>query len=270
MLGRHASVFYRHRPGDSFVHRLDPRVKVVAAVLFVLSNALLPDGAWAAFGLSLLFALAASAATGLGLGYAAARSLVVLPFVLAAVTTTFSVAGTPVAEPSLGPWSVTLTDAGLVRFASIVARALLSVQLMVLLTATTPFPDVLHALAHLRVPRLLVAVLSFLYRYLFVLGDEAIRLLRAREARSARRPGTPGGGTILWRARVAGNMVGQLFVRSYDRADRVHAAMLARGYRGHLMTLHAHAIGRGDVAVLALVVAALSAIQVVSRTPVPW
>jgi cobalt/nickel transport system permease protein len=115
----------------------------------------------------------------------------------------------------------------------------------ILLTATTQFPDLMHALRHLRVSSLLVAIISFMYRYLFVLVDEAMRLLRAREARSARLANR-GGGSIWWRAKVAGNMVGQLFLRSYGRSDRVYNAMLARGYRGHFYTINAHVMKSSD------------------------
>jgi cobalt/nickel transport system permease protein len=79
-----------------------------------------------------------------------------------------------------------------------------------------------------------------MYRYLFVLSDEVLRLLRAREARSARLDNTRSGGSLFWRAKVAGNMAEQLFLRSYDRSDRMHQAMLARGYRGHFLTLNPH------------------------------
>jgi cobalt/nickel transport system permease protein len=102
----------------------------------------------------------------------------------------------------------------------------------ILLVATTQFPDMMHALRHLRVPSLLVAVISFMYGYLFVLADEVMRLLRARDSRSARLTGYRSGGSIPWRARVAGNMAGQLFLRSYERAP-AYNAMLSRGYTGH-------------------------------------
>ncbi len=112
----------------------------------------------------------------------------------------------------------------------------------ILLTATTRFPDLLHGLRHLLVPRALVAIIAFMYRYLFVLGDEAHRLLRAREARSAQ-PQTAGSGPSLrWRTRVVGNMIGQLFLRGYERSDRVYAAMVARGYQGDFLTLNPHKV----------------------------
>jgi cobalt/nickel transport system permease protein len=93
----------------------------------------------------------------------------------------------------------------------------------------------------------LVSIISFMYRYLFVMADEAGRLLRAREARSARLPAQTGsGGSLWWRAKVAGGIVGQLFLRSFDRSDSVYNAMLARGYRGQLLTMNPHHMTQRD------------------------
>jgi cobalt/nickel transport system permease protein len=114
-------------------------------------------------------------------------------------------------------------------------------------------------------PRLLVAIISFMYRYMFVLVDETMRLLRAREARSARLSTRKGGGSLLWRARVAGNMVGQLFLRSYERSERIYNAMLARGYRGQMLTLNPHTMRSSDWLAGLLACAALLAIQILSR-----
>ena len=115
----------------------------------------------------------------------------------------------------------------------------------------------MHALRHLRLPALLVAIISFMYRYLFVLADEALRC--------ACLPGYKSGGTVTWRARVTGNMAGQLFVRSYERSDRVYNAMLARGYSGHFLTLNPHVMHPIDWAAGALAVMILLAIQIVGR-----
>jgi cobalt/nickel transport system permease protein len=142
-----------------------------------------------------------------------------------------------------------------------VIRGWLSVQLAILLTATTRFPDLMHALRHLRVPPILVAIVSFMYRYLFVLSEEATRLLRARDARSARVPALRGGGSVVWRARVAGNMAGQLFLRSYERSDRIYSAMLSRGYAGQLLTLNPHRMRPRDWSAAALASVVLLLLQ---------
>lgn len=255
----------RYQEGQSFVHQLDPRVKVVITVLFILSNVLLPDGAWLAFLAAWGLIIAAGFLAQLPVSYLFKRSFIVLPFTLAALTVLFTLPGTAVATFSLGSRTITISDAGLLRFVSIVIRSWLSVQGAIWLTATTQFPDLMHALRHLRMPNLLIAIINFMYRYLFVLVDEASRLLRAREARSAAPQGQHGGGSLLWRAKVAGSMVGQLFVRSLERSERVYNAMLARGYQGQLLTMNPHVMQLHDWLGLATAVLLFSLIQIIGR-----
>jgi cobalt/nickel transport system permease protein len=258
----------RYQAGSSILHRLDPRVKIGVAVLAIFSNALLPDGAWLAFVLTWALLVAATWLAGMGYGYLFSRSLVAIPFVLVAVTSIFVIPGQPLATFPLGRWQLVVTDAGLLRFASIVARSWLSVQVAILLVATTRFPDLLHGLQHLRVPAQMVAIVSFMYRYLFVLSEEVTRLLRAREARSARAAsgaGRSGPGAIWWQAQVAGNMAGQLFLRSYERSGRIYDAMLARGYRGHILTLTPHTMQRRDWAAGGLALSLLLLVQLVGQ-----
>jgi cobalt/nickel transport system permease protein len=257
--------FDRYRSGDSLVHHLDPRVKVVVTFLFILSTVVLPDGAWLAFSLSWGVVLLVTAVSGLGFGYVLKRSLVAVPFALAAITMLFNLPGRPLFVAHLGPWELTASDAGLVRFLSVLIRSWLSVQMAILLTATTRFPDLMHALRHLRVPGLLVAVVSFMVRYLFVLVDEVTRLMRARQARSAQLGPGQGGGSIAWRARVTGNMTGQLFLRSLERSDRIYNAMLARGFQGQFITINPHVMQRRDWTLGGLAAFALAVLQVVGR-----
>ncbi len=255
-----------YQPADSPVHRLAPRVKVVWTLLFIASNLLIADGAWPAFALSAGLALFLSILARLNPARIFRRSLVALPFALAAVTVIFSTAGQTLISGQVGVWRIVVTDTGLWRFTGIITRSWLSMLGVILLTATTRFPDLMHALRHLKLPASLVAIISFTYRYFFVLNDEAIRLLRAREARSARLAGTGGlGGSVRQRARVAGYMVGQLFLRSYERSARVYQAMLARGYRGHIQTLAPHTIAPADWLGGGLGLLALILIQLAAR-----
>ena len=92
------------------------------------------------------------------------------------------------------------------------------------------------AMRAVRIPRLLVGIFGLMWRYLFLLADEAMRLMRARQARSGSSSGR-GGGTLAWRARVTGSMAGSLFLRGYERSERVYNAMLSRGYDGETRTL---------------------------------
>lgn len=261
----HFDAFDRYHEKESFIHHLDPRVKVLVTIVFIVSNALLPDGAWMAFGFAWLFLLIANALSSLGIDYTFRRSLVALPFALIAITVLFSIPGKPVANFSIAMWDFVITDAGLLRFVSIIIRSWLSVQIALLLVAATRFPDLIHAFEHLRVPAILTTIIAFLYRYLFVLTDEVFRLLRARESRSAGASGKRSGGGVFWRARVAGNMAGQLFLRSYERSDRIYNAMLSRGYTGHLYTLNAHEMKSRDYFVTAFAIAIIFIIQIIGR-----
>ena len=265
----HSDVFDRYHDTESFVHHLDPRVKVVVTIAFILSNALLPDGAWMAFGFAWLFLLMVNVLSGLGIAFTFKRSFVALPFALVAITVLFSIPGEPLSTFHFLMWDFTITDMGLLRFVSILIRSWLSVQMAILLVAVARFPDIVHALEHLRVPSILTTIIAFLYRYLFVLVDEVFRLLRAREARSAGLPaaaaGARSGGGVVWRAKVAGNMAGQLFLRSYERSDRVYNAMLARGYAGHLMTINPHELHRVDYVTAAFALFLILALQVIGR-----
>jgi len=261
----HSDAFDRYHDTESFIHRLDPRVKVVVTIAFILSNALLPDGAWLAFGLAWLFLLLVNVLSRLGLGFTFKRSFVALPFALVAITVLFSIPGEPLSTFHFLMWKLTVTDMGLLRFTSILVRSWLSVQMAIMLVAVARFPDIVHALEHLRVPSILTTIIAFLYRYLFVLVDEVFRLLRAREARSAAAAGSRSGGSVMWRARVAGNMAGQLFLRSYERSDRVYNAMLARGYAGHLMTINAHELRNIDYITAVLAISLILLLQVIGR-----
>lgn len=261
----HSSAFDRYHEAESRLHRLDPRVKVVLTTLFILSNALLPDGSWAAFGLAWMFLLWANRLSSLGLDFTFRRSFLALPFALAAVSAIFSPLGNPLAEWQVGSFALIPTDYGLIKFASILVRSWLSVQAAILLVAVTRFPDMIHAFEHLRVPKILTTIVSFLYRYLFVLTDEVMRLLRARDARSAVAPGQKSGRSVAWRAKVVGNMAGQLFLRSYERSDRIYNAMLSRGYTGHLRTLHPHVMKSSDWQFAALSFLLIVFLQLIGR-----
>ena len=261
----HFDAFDRYHETDSFLHRLDPRIKVVVTVAFILSNALLPDGAWIAFGLSWVFLLFANILSNLGIGFTFKRSFVALPFAIVAVTVLFSMPGAPLSSFHFLFWDLTITDIGLLSFVSILIRSWLSVQMAILLVASARFPDIIHALEHLKIPVILTTIIAFLYRYLFVLADEVFRLMRARESRAAAMPGTRSGGSVAWRAGVAGHMAGQLFLRSYERSDRVYNAMLARGYAGHMETINPHELRRRDYLTAAFALLMILILQVVGR-----
>lgn len=218
--------------GSSLIHRLDPRIKIIAAVLLIAASTVLPSGAWLPYSLLFFATLLVAYFSRLGIAYALKRSFVALPFALAAITLPFTVPGERLVL--FGAFTVSLDGAA--RFLSILIKSWVSVQMAILLTATTSFHDLLWSLRELRVPKPLVSIVGFMYRYLFVLADESLRLMRARAARAADGPGKSGG-RLIWRGRVAGGMVGNLMLRSFERSERIYDAMVSRGFTGEMLSL---------------------------------
>jgi cobalt/nickel transport system permease protein len=257
-----------YHSGSSPIHRLDARVKLVLALAFILTTSLTPFGAWAAYILLLALVLSVEMLSELGVGYVLKRALLALPFVLAALPLIFTVQGTPLATFTIGAWTFTISVDGVERVLSIAFKSWVSMQMAIVLAATTPFPQLLAAMRALRIPKLLVAIFGLMWRYLFVMVDEALRLLRARTARSgaSRDARYKTGGTLVWRARTTGGMAGNLLVRSFERGERIYDAMAARGYDGEVRTfpmpalqsIHWFILGSGlAVCVLILLIALL-------------
>jgi len=238
----------RYIAGTSPIHRLDARIKVALTVAYIVCAALLPIGAWLALACLTALAWLAVIVSGVGVWTIGRRALVGIPFLLVAVTVVWSVPGEPVLRVPLGFTTLIATDAGLARFTTIVWKGWVSLVVALLLSSTTHFLSMLGALQAFHLPRILVAILGLMYRYLFVLVDEAQRLQRARLCRSASMD-KQGGGTVWWRARVTGQMAGTLLVRAFERSERIYVAMLARGYTGDLRTLDAPALNRGELRV---------------------
>jgi cobalt/nickel transport system permease protein len=253
----------RYQAGSSPLHQADPRVKLVVALCLIIGISLTPPHHWIAFPM-LWVLIGFIAETGqLNVWRIARQAGIALPFALAAITLLFTTPGQPLVE--IG--GLTISGAGVLRFVAVVAKSWLAVQVTLILAITTPFTDLLWALGQLRVPPTLIAIFSFMYRYLFTLADEAGRLIRARESRSAHVPGQRAGGSLKWRAQVAGGMIGNLFLRSYERSERVYAAMLARGYTGQMRALDPPALTRRAVWPGMIPVVLLILIQIVASLP---
>lgn len=242
-----------YRPRPSLVHALDPRVKFILTMAYIFTCALTPIGAWPVFILLFSIILAVEILSELGIRYVFARSLLAAPFILAALPLILTVSGTPLASFTLGGWAFTISVQGVERLASIAVKSWLSLQAAIVMSGSMPFPDLLLAMRAVRIPRLLVSIIGLMWRYLFVLVDEGLRLMRARLARSGEsdRPGLKAGGSLAWRARVTGGMAGSLFLRGFDRSDRIYTAMLSRGYDGEVRALPLPAISRVSWWVLA-------------------
>jgi cobalt/nickel transport system permease protein len=228
-------------------------------VAFIVAISLLPIGAYLALGLAWLVVVGLSVLARLGPFRPARRAFLAAPFLLAALPLVFTRPEDPLGSFALGPVVLTISGEGLRMFTTIALKSWISVQAALLLAFTTPFHDLVDGLRQLRLPRIMVAIISFMYRYLSVLSDEATRMARARASRSAD-PDGHGGGSIIWRAKVTGSMVGSLFLRSYERSERIYAAMQARGFEGEFRHMHSRSLAPGEVVALAMVVGACLAL----------
>jgi cobalt/nickel transport system permease protein len=240
----HAHRLYLER--TSPVHALPPQVKLVAAVAFVFVVVSTPrDQVWAFGGYAAMLAAVAAIAR-VPPGTILRRMLVELPFVAFAVLMPFVTRGER--TEVLG---VSVSVAGLWAAWNLLAKATLGVVTSILLAATTDLRDLLLGLERLRMPALIVQIMSFMIRYGDVVADEMGRMRIARESRGFE-------GRDVRAVPVVARSAGALFIRSYERGERVHLAMLARGYDGHLpVTRHAGAVPRQWVTGLALPGAAL-------------
>lgn len=226
---------------DSFIHRLDPRTKFIAILVFILAVTLTPSGRWQAFAVYFCLIAVLVLTSKIPVLYIIKRSLVIMPFVLLiAIFIPFFKEGEVAGSYNIWRWQVSVTYSGLQVLWNILARAWLSIFGLILLTSTTPVTKLLDGLERLRMPGVLIMILSFMYRYIFILVDEVMRMKQARDSRSF-------GGSRLWHVRTIGRMTGTLFIRSYERGERVYAAMLARGFDGHSRTLNQLNLKPADV-----------------------
>lgn len=207
--------------GDSVIHRLDPRTKVLVTLAFIIAVVSFDRYALGALLPFVLFPVATMAIANLPVGFFAAK--VMLVSLVAVAIGIFN--------PLLDSQVLVRTgnvgiSAGWVSFGSIILRSALTITAALLLTATTGFSAICQALGRLGMPEVFVRQLQFMYRYLFVLTEEAQRMARARELRSFGK----GGQGI----RALSSMVGHLLLRTWERAERIHIAMRCRGFNGRM------------------------------------
>jgi cobalt/nickel transport system permease protein len=211
-----------HYHGHSPVHRLPAHVKVVALLGFVLVVVATPRDQWWAFaGYAVLLATVVLL-TRVPLGYLGRRMVVEVPFLAFAIVLPLVATG-PTVE--VGP--LFLSRAGLWGAWALLAKGTLGVAASLTLAATTEPRDLLAGLEQLRLPHQLVQIMGFMMRYLEVVTGELHRMRIARESRGFR-----ASSVRAWPALAA--TAGALFIRSYERGERIHLAMLSRGYTGRL------------------------------------
>ncbi|MBI5847084.1 MAG: cobalt ECF transporter T component CbiQ [Nitrospirae bacterium] len=226
---------------DTIIHRLDPRAKLIATLAFIITVVSFPKHEFAGLLPFLLFPVLLFSLSDVPVKFILKKVLLVSSFAVCIgifnplldrqITTSFfgfSVSG------------------GWISFFSLMLKFFLTIVSALLLIATTSFPGVCHALQKMGMPELFISQLLFLYRYIFVLVEEAMKIVRARDMRSFGKKGLG--------IKPAISLFGSLFLRTVERAERVYQAMLSRGFTGRLNTSRTYSLTISDVLFVCLTI----------------
>ena len=210
---------------DSPLHVLDARTKLVGFSTLIIAVLLIPSGRdFVFFSYFFLIAILAGISQ-IPLGFIVRRTLTIMPFIVLATLA--------------APWR------GISGISTLFLRAILCLIILIILTNTTRFAELLHGLRGLGCPQVLASNLGFLYRYLFVLTEEVLRMRQARDCRRF------GHARFRKELSILGSMLGTLLVRSFERAERMYNAMLSRGYAGEFPVVNPHRFSWPDLVFLA-------------------
>lgn len=218
---------------NTVVHRLDPRAKVLCTVLFLFTVISFPKYELAGLMPFFLFPVLMTTLGDIPIGFLLKKIVIVSPFAI------FIGIFNPILDTrAIAVIAGVPLSAGWLSFFTILIKFTLTISAALLLIATTSFPGICHALRRLGVPPLFVSQLLFLYRYLFVLMEEAMRLVRARDMRSFGNRGS--------NMKVVARLIGALFLRTVERAERIYSAMLSRGFNGDMPSVKQYRFQSSD------------------------
>ena len=206
---------------NTLVHRLDPRVKILVSFIFIFFVVSFPKYELAGLIPFFFYPVFLLAVGDIPLKAIAKKVIFISPFAI------FIGIFNPLLDTDviLTPFGIPISG-GWISFFSIVIKFILTVSTALLLIAVTSFPGICEGLERLKLPRLFIIQLLFLYRYLFVLLEETLRIVRAREARSFGKRGKE--------IKTFIRLISILLLRTLERSERIYQAMLARGFRGEI------------------------------------
>lgn len=219
---------------DTLIHRLDPRVKLVTTIVFVFMVVSFPKYELSRLIPFFIFPVFMSAAGEIPAGFILKKLLYVSPFVL------FVAIFNPLLETAAmyNLYGIEISG-GWVSCISIVIRFVLTISSALLLIATTSFPGVCRALERLYVPKVFVVQIFFLYRYLFVLAGETMRIVRAINMRTF--------GKKNYGIKIFISTIGLLFMKTVERSERIYHSMCSRGFNGEIRLLKRDKTGFADI-----------------------
>jgi len=199
----------------SVIHELDPRTKIITFLLFVIFVITTAPHDYLSFAAYAAIIFIVVLLSKVPLSYVFKRVLVIIPFVL--LVALFL----PFANKGPEGWTI---------FWNVIIKSFLAVLATIMLSSTTRFHILLKGFELLKFPKIMIMMLAFMYRYVFILVDEAHRMERARDSRYF-------GGEYLRQIKIVCNIIGLLFIRAYERGERVYQSMSARGFNGNIITM---------------------------------
>jgi cobalt/nickel transport system permease protein len=242
--------------GMTAAHRFDARLKLIACLVYVIAVVTTPPSQWMVFCLYLGPILAVLFLAGLPLGKTLAKSTVVIPFTfIVAAFMPFFTEGRIVATFHIAWIQANVTQQGLVALGEVLCKSWLSVLGLVLLSSITTERELVAGMRRLGLPSLLADTLVLTVRYLTLFADEAKQMERARRCR-ALKP------WHRWGMRSAAGMVASLFIRAYETGERVHLAMLSRGFDGEMREAAPRSLSLSALAACAFITLVVVGIRV--------
>jgi len=238
---------------NTIIHRLDPRSKVIVTMLFVITVISYPKYEVMSLIPFFVFPVIMITLSDTPFMFIVKKVLFVSPFALfIGIFNPLFDAGT------VALWQGIHISAGWISLLSIMTKFTLTISAALLLIATTSFPGICHALQRLGIPGLFTSQLLFLYRYIFVLMEEAMRMIRARDLRTF--------GSHRLSMKVFVRLIGLLFIRTVERAERIYQAMLSRSFTGNILSIKQHRFKLSDAAFVFLTITFLVALRLFNVT----
>lgn len=244
---------------NSPIHGLNAKSKIITLLLLLIISVSTKPTSYLAFIIYGSVILTLILISKVPFKYVLKKSLIVIPFaVMVAIFIPFLKKDATGVGISIGLGSsITVSYSGLIIFLSVIIKSYIGVLTVILLSSTTSFPNLLRGFEELKFPKFIVMLASFTYRYLFVLADEVIKMKRARDSRSF-------GGRWLWHVKTIGHMIGTLFLRSYERGERIYIAMVSRGYEGELNRTKSSSLKSADLVFIASVAVIIISVRVLA------
>lgn len=244
---------------QSIINNRDPKAKLIAFVTLTISIVITNPNLLISFCLYGILICIIIFLSRIPVIFILRRSLTVIPFVLIiAIFIPFIKDGNPIWKYSLGKLEIAITNEGLTIFRNVLIKSYLSILYMTVLMASTGFLQLLSAFGELKIPKIIVMIFSFMYRYIFILHDELTKMLIAKESRTISKS--------KWlQIRVLSNMLGVLFIRSYERGEFVYFAMCSRGFDGSIKLGSHKRLNKKDFYFLLVIFAMIACINFLGK-----